>query len=277
MRIRAASIFSSLLCVSALAGMACTPSPVPGGSPETDRTATTPKPVGKTEAGVELHQPFGVLLGKYVRSGKVDYRRWREDAGDRGMLGEYLKKLAAFNPETLDENGRKAFWINAYNAVTVSEVLDRYPLASVNFDELKDPKAKDFWNTATTVGNRQVTLNDIENVILRPTFKDPRIHFVINCASNGCPILQSMTFEAARLETQLDDAAKSFLTDATRGAAFNEKTGALSVSPIFKWYAADFGDVAAFVAKFRPDLAGKIKKVEFQGYDWRLNDTAGSR
>lgn len=277
MRIRAASIFSSLLCVSALAGMACTPASGPGAKPETDQPVTTSNPIGKTETAAELHQSFGILLGKYVKAGKVDYQRWRDDASDRGILGEYLKKLAAFNPETLDENGRKAFWINAYNAVTVSEVLDRYPLASVNFDELKDPKAKDFWNTTATVGNRQVTLNDIENVILRPTFKDPRIHFAINCASNGCPILQSTAFEAARLETQLDDAAKSFLTDATRGATFNGKTGALTVSPIFKWYAADFGDVAAFVAKFRPDLAGKIKKVEFQGYDWRLNDTAGSR
>lgn len=271
MRIRAASLLSTILCLSALT--ACQPA---SGNPEPDRPASSSKPETKT-AEAAIHKPFGALLAKYVKGGKVDYKRWADDPGDRRALGDYLKTLAALNPETLDEKGRKAFWINAYNAVTLAQVLDRYPIKSVNFDELKDPKAKEFWNTSATVGTRAVTLNDIENVILRPTFKDARIHFAINCASNGCPVLQPDAFEPAMLDVQLDEAAKTFLSDAERGAAFDEKTGTLTVSPIFKWYATDFGDVAAFVGKFRPDLAGKIRKVEFQGYDWRLNEAVGTR
>jgi hypothetical protein len=256
-----------------IVGAGCQPS---GGKLESDRPAATSKTERRTEAA-DPHKPFSALLAKYVKAGKVDYKRWAGDAGDRKLLEDYLKTLAKFDSETLDENGRKAFWINAYNAITLAQVLDRYPLQSVNFDEMKDPKAKDFWNIATTVGTRSVTLNDIENVILRPVFKDPRIHFAINCASNGCPILQSKAFDAAMLDAQLDEATKTFLSDTARGATFDEKTGGLTVSPIFKWYAADFGDVAAFVARFRPDLPGKIKKVEFQGYDWRLNDGGGAR
>ncbi len=271
MQIRAASLLSTFLFLSALTGVACQPA---SGNPESNRPASSSKPEAKA-TDAEIHKPFGALLAKYVKAGKVDYKRWADDAGDRKVLADYLKTIAAFNPATLDEKGQKAFWINAYNAVTVAQVLDRYPIKSVNFDELKDPKAKDFWNTSVSVGTKTITLNDIENVILRPTFKDARIHFAINCASNGCPILQPDAFEPAMLDTQLDDAAKMFLTDTTRGATFDEKTGTLTVSPIFKWYATDFGDVAAFVGKFRPDLAGKIKKVEFQGYDWRLNDTGG--
>lgn len=275
MRIRAASLLSFLLCLAALSGIACQPASG-SGNPEPDRSASGSKPEAKA-ADDDLHKPFGALLAKYVRSGKVDYKRWADDAGDRRVLADYLKALAALKPEMLDEKGQKAFWINAYNAVTLAQVLDRYPIKSVNFDELKDPKAKEFWNTSATVGTRAVTLNDIENVILRPTFKDARIHFAINCASNGCPILQPDAFEPAMLDTQLDEAAKMFLSDAARGASFEEKTGTLTVSPIFKWYATDFGDVAGFVGKYRPDLAGKIRKVEFQGYDWRLNEATDPR
>jgi hypothetical protein len=270
MRILTAFLFLSLFSA------ACQPASGPAGKPEPNQPASSSKPETKTDAD-GLHKPFGALLAKYVKAGKVDYKRWADDVGDRKVLADYLAKLAAFKPETLDEKGQKAFWINAYNAVTLAQVLERYPLKSVNFDELKDPKAKEFWNTSASVATKAITLNDIENVILRPTFKDARIHFAINCASNGCPILQPDAFEPAMLDTQLDDAAKMFLSDTTRGATFDEKTGTLTVSPIFKWYATDFGDVAAFVGKFRPDLAGKIKKIEFQGYDWRLNDTGGPR
>ncbi len=224
----------------------------------------------------ERHRAFGRLLSRYVLGGRVKYESWLRSPGDRAALRDYLQWLAGADPNRLDESSRKAFWINAYNALTLDSVLERYPLVSVNFNELKDPAARGFWETPAVVGGQSLTLNQIEATILRPTFNDPRIHFAINCASNGCPALAADAYYHDTLDQQLDARTVAFLNDPTRGARFDEKTGTLTVSMIFQWYAADFGDVTTFITRYRPELTGNVKAMAFLPYDWRLNNLSAA-
>jgi hypothetical protein len=277
MQLRSALFLAGSLFFATLA-VACQPSGVTPKKIEPAASSANVAPTSdKSLVDEELHADFSRLLGKYVAGGKVRYAAWLKNAEDRIALKHYIKRLSAQPPEALPETARKAYWINAYNALTLDETLDRFPLKSVNFDELKDPKAKDFWNVPASLGGRAVTLNDIENAILRPQFRDPRIHFAINCASNGCPILQPTAFDPSTLDRQLEAAALTFLNDPARGAHFDAQSGTLRASSIFKWYAEDFGDVGEFIVKYRPDLSGKVKRIEFQPYDWKLNDASEER
>lgn len=232
---------------------------------------STPPPAGKAETF--SHAEFDTLLKKYVVGGRVKYSEWVANAADKAALAEYVKRLATAHPEYLPENDQKAFWINAYNAITLNSVLEKYPLKSVNFDALKDPKAKNFWQTPYPVANTELSLDQIENKVLRPRYKDPRIHFAINCASVGCPNLQPRAFEGKDLNEFLDTVTREFLADATKGANWDAASGRLSVSSIFDWYQDDFGNVPSFVAKYRSDITAANAKVVFLTYDWNLNQS----
>ncbi|QUV86656.1 DUF547 domain-containing protein [Chloracidobacterium aggregatum] len=260
-----------------LAGQSCQSAAGPGPHLQSDRShpaaaSREPQASPADAPADERHRAFGRLLRTYVVEGKVRYESWLRSPGDRAALRDYVQWLAGTSPKSLDEPSRKAFWINAYNALTLNSGLERYPLTSVNFNELKDPGARGFWETPAVAGGQSLTLNQIEATILRPTFNDPRIHFAINCASNGCPVLAADAYCRDTLDQQLDARTVAFLNDPARGAHFDEKTGTLTVSMIFQWYAADFGDVTAFITRYRPELTGKVKAMAFLPYDWRLND-----
>ena len=231
---------------------------------------------------------FDALLAKYVRRGsdgvnRVDYSGWKASPEDLSQLNGYIDELTARAPSKMPRNEAFAYWANLYNAVTLKVVLDRYPVSSIRdikSDALLDPKAYlGPWRTKrVTVQARTYSLDNIENDVLRPVFKDPRVHYAINCASYGCPNLRAKSWSAETLEADLDLAAREFINHPRAVTRLPNNT--LRVSSIYKWFAADFGgDDAAVVAHLRkyaePKLATVLlsnPKIAEDGYDWTLND-----
>lgn len=233
------------------------------------------------------------LLARYVSRGadgvnRVDYARWKAAATDKAALDGFIAEQEKARPSAMTTAQKFAYWANLYNAVTLKVVLDRYPVASIR--DIKsdgvwlDPKAftGPWVAKRVTVEGRELSLDEIEHTILRPTFKDPRVHYSVNCASIGCPNLRPVAWRAETLDADLDEAARDFINH-PRGVAVDGK-GGLMVSSIYTWFKADFGGtdagVIAHLAKFAgPALAkqlGPVKAIGADQYDWSINDTSGS-
>ncbi|MHC4938872.1 MAG: DUF547 domain-containing protein [Planctomycetota bacterium] len=200
------------------------------------------------------YEPWANVLG-HVENGKVDY-----EAIPRTELNRFVAMLARFGPQTTPElfptePDRLAYWINAYNAVVIHQVLERWPIESVG-----KKKAQFFYWTRYVVDGKPRSLYAIENDIIRKRFDEPRIHFALNCASTSCPRLPSEPFVPAKLENQLKRETDRFLAE---HVSLEGET--LYLSKIFEWYAEDFGpDPATWVG--HPG-----KKVVYRPYDWSLN------
>ena len=161
-------------------------------------------------AGTVDHSSYDALLHERVEFGQVDYAALREDA----RLGAYLASLAVIDPSTLSENERIAYWLNAYNALTLKLMADAWPLESIQ--KINDGKPF-FLPLFQPLGfDKKITLNEIENSILRKHFAEPRVHFALVCAATSCPLLRSEVYLPDRLSTQLTGQATAFLRDAAR-------------------------------------------------------------
>ena len=218
------------------------------------------------------HRVFAELLTKYNHHGVVDYAGLKMD---EAHLDTYLADLAQIRPESLSRNDQFAFYANAYNAWTIKLILSGYPGVKSIKDLgsfFKSPWKKKFVNLGGTI----ITLDTIEHDILRPQFKDPRVHMAVNCASKGCPPLWKEPFSGSRLNDQLDAAARNFVND----PRFNRLDGdTLFVSRIFKWFNKDFNDDV--IGFFEQHAAGELKrtlkthrsslKIKYLDYDWSLN------
>lgn len=221
------------------------------------------------------HSLFGELLKSHVKEGMVSYSTFKSDEAD---LDRYLSVLEKVNPDQLDRAEQMAFYINAYNAWTIKLILRNYP----GVNSIKDLGSlfKSPWKKKIVKLNaKTITLDNIEHDILRPVFKDPRIHFAVNCASKSCPPLVGEPFTGAKLERQLEDAAISFINDPQSNFVKGDR---LYVSRIFKWFGEDFdNDILGYFRTYaRGGLAaqiadsGKTLKIKYLDYDWSLNDTA---
>ena len=181
--------------------------------------------------------------------------------------------------DVLVELQQLAFFINAYNAYTLQLIIDHYPVKSI-----KDIGSffKGPWDQpAVRLFGRTLTLNNLEHDIIRKDYPDPRIHFALVCAAHGCPPLRDEAYVADHLEEQLDDQARQFLATPAKNRV---DAGARTVylSPIFKWYGADFekkhGSVLAALEPYWPKasvgaLAQGHFKIRYSDYDWSLNQT----
>lgn len=215
-------------------------------------------------AKAEIHSELNQLLGTYVtESGNVDYESIKNQRED---LDNYIASLTDNVPtESWTKEEKLAYWINAYNALTIDLILRNYPLKSIK--DIKDPWDQRLWK----FGGKWQNLNDIEHQILRK-MDEPRIHFAIVCASFSCPKLQNKAFTAQNLEEQLTRATKEFLADDARNAISKNE---LKLSKIFKWFAKDFkteGSLIDFLNKYTEvEISSKAKKT-FKDYNWDLND-----
>jgi hypothetical protein len=246
---------------------------------------------GFSQAATDPDAVYDRLLRAYVSMGadgitRVDYARWRATAADRAALDAYITEMAARRPSTMARTEAFAYWGNLYNAVTLKVILDRYPVASIRdikSDNWFDPKAYTgpWRQQRVTVEGRRLSLDDIEHEIMRPTFKDPRVHYIVNCASYGCPNLMDRVWRAATLEADLEAAARAFVNH-PRGVAVLPN-GTLRVSSIYKWFIEVFGgDDAGLLAHFRqyaaPALAQRLTgspRIAEDDYDWSLNRVGG--
>lgn len=210
------------------------------------------------------HDSWDKLLKKHVdNDGMVDYKGFKADEAE---LDAYLTLLKATSPENWPRNEQMAFWSNAYNAFTVKLLLDHYPLKSITDLKFSGKSAWDHpW---IEMKSGTLTLNDIENKILRPKFKDPRIHFIINCASFSCPILVNAALTGENIETIMTAQAKSFVNDKARNKISANQA---EISKIFKWYAEDFGDIITFLNKYSVTKIKAGVKPTYLAYDWSLN------
>ncbi len=198
---------------------------------------------------------------------------------DSQQLGQYIDSLTALKISDFNRNEQQAYWINLYNALTVDVVLQEYPVESIRDISSGLFSSGPWGRDLVVVEGEELSLDDIEHRILRPIWKDPRIHYAVNCASIGCPNLQVRAFTTSNMETQLNKAARDFINH-PRGATVDN--GKLRVSSIFDWFEADFGGNEAGVIahlrqyagpRLRNSLAG-ISSIDDDDYDWNLNDTA---
>jgi len=242
--------------------------------------ATTIMIVGIWVAGAGVHAAqvdhslFASLLSRHVKEGVVDYKGFKDD---EAILDQYLDVLSAVDPEPLSGDDQFAFYVNAYNAWTIKLILSRYPdIRSIK--DLGSLFSSPWKKTIARIDGGLLTLDQIEHDILRKRFKDPRVHFAVNCASKSCPPLQGEPFTGSHLNDQLNQAAKAFIN----APRFNRLEGdTLWVSKIFDWFSEDFqGDVIGYVIKFADaplsDQLVKNKgriKVKYLDYDWSLNGT----
>ena len=196
---------------------------------------------------------------------------------DERLLNDYLQDLQTVKVSGLNRSEQKAYWINLYNAFTVKLILDNYPVTSI----LKISKGlinTGPWNMKLLIVEGEgLALNDIEHRILRPIWRDIRIHFAVNCASLGCPNLQPEPYTRENTETLLDSAAREYVNH-PRGVRFEGNK--LYLSSIFSWYRADFGGsketLLQHLLKYsRDDLAEKLRgfngRIKYS-YDWSLNE-----
>ena len=215
---------------------------------------------------------YAGLLKKYVKNGVVNYQGFKNE---ESVLDKYLKVLEEVNSKTLSRKEQFAFYINAYNSWTIKLILSGYPGVK-SIKELGSLFKSPWKKKICRIDGKIMTLDDIEHSILRPRFKDPRVHFAINCAAKSCPPLRSEPYRVGELNKQLDEMAKAFINDNGRNR-FEDHT--LYVSSIFKWFREDFNkDIISFFVKYaNGDLKGQLEakrgkiKVKYLDYDWSLN------
>jgi hypothetical protein len=234
------------------------------------------------------HLAWSALLRKHVAlvdAGRASQVRYAGMARDRRLLKSYLEGLAGVREEEFERWRREeqmAFLINAYNAFTVEKILTRYPdIGSIwDFGRIFGHPFKDRFFTLL---GRRSSLDHLEHEILRKRYAEPRVHYAVNCAAVSCPMLREEAYVAARLDGQLEEQARRFLSDRSRNRL---RGGRLEVSKIFDWYAEDFGERSRYFARYaavlaeRPDeqqiIANGDAPLRFLDYDWTLNDFASS-
>jgi hypothetical protein len=240
-----------------------------------------PRPVPPVAASAFDQAAFDSLLARHVRGADVDYRGWKARPKDRATLTAYVARLAAADTTGWSRGEQLAFWINAYNAITLDRVLTAYPVSSITKIKptLSVLPGNGVWKEKHRVAGFEFSLDDIEHQVLRQHFADPRIHFAINCASKSCPPLAARAFAAATIDADLEAATRRFVRSERYNRIVRGKPWALS--KIFDWYGQDFvaaaGSVPAFVLRYLPAesaLGIDPAKVRWstRSYDWSLNE-----
>ena len=230
------------------------------------------------------HAPFDNLLKKYVdEDGYVDYRSWQASASDRVALQSYLASLSRGSLQApASTDAKLAFWINAYNAVTLEGILQEYPTTSIRNHTAKAVGYNIWKDLPLIVGGKSYSLDAIEHQVLRK-LGEPRIHFAIVCASVGCPRLRNEAYGASRINEQLAGNARDFFSR-TQNLQVRGRT--LQMSVILDWFGGDFGrtqsERLATIHPYLPPAAQQLVSrgsvtVKYLDYDWSLNDQARRR
>lgn len=252
-------------------------------------------------AGEVDHSPYDAFLKGHTRGGLVDYRAIKKDMSGLEAYLATLTDSSAVHYKTWSREAKMAFWINAYNAVTIYAIVINYPIEGGGFISKKRfprnsiRQIEDVWDTEyIKLAGKPVTLDEIEHEILRKQFGDPRIHFALVCASRGCPLLSDDAYSAGALDDQLEQDAIRFVNDGDR-VRVNVTRGRLYASEIFDWYAEDFkpedGEIPEWLGAYKKKTRGFVSfiaprvdvqtrsaietrslKVSYIDYDWSLNE-----
>ena len=237
-----------------------------------------------TAAAPPDYAAWNQLLQRYYDPARgMDYKSLK--AKDKAALDQLRRQLAAVDPAGLSRDDQLAYWINLYNVNVVGVVVDNYPVESIR-DISTDPivRLNVFKKDSVATKAGRISLNDVEHEKIRAGFKDPRIHFAINCAAASCPPIRPEAYVGSRLDAQLDDQARRFL-NGPHGVRLAKKGGTLVVytTKIMDWFGEDFdqwgGGRLPFLRKYLSperqkalDAAGGTVELEYQDYSWDLND-----
>ncbi|MGI9412991.1 MAG: DUF547 domain-containing protein [Hyphomicrobiales bacterium] len=224
------------------------------------------------------HGPWDRLIAKYLKPGASGVALFDYGAvtgKDRQALKAYLARLQAVRVSKLARRSQMPYWINLYNALTVDVILDNYPVKSIR--EIKSGLfSSGPWGTELVkVEGHDLSLDDIEHAILRPIWRDKRIHYVVNCASIGCPNLVARAYTEANTPDLLEQGARDYINN-PRGVRVEK--GRVIASKLFRWYDDDFGteqELFAHIRKYAaPELLAKLNgksRIYDYEYDWALN------
>jgi hypothetical protein len=223
--------------------------------------------------------PWDTMLRTYVNDqGRVDYTRWQQEAAT--ALDRWLATLQTSDLETLEQNSAIALLINLYNALTIRQVLQKYPIHSICPTILGLPNWLAFWWFFTkplyTLKGQSLSLNRIEHGILRSRFAEPRIHFALVCASEGCPLLRPGAYWPEQLSSQLEADAQRFINHPQK-VHYDAASQTLYCSKIFKWYQSDFRQAAdsvpGYVSRYLTAAQPSANvTIAYLPYSWQLND-----
>ncbi|MCB9476486.1 MAG: DUF547 domain-containing protein [Deltaproteobacteria bacterium] len=235
----------------------------------------------------QTHAKFDAILHKYVEGEGVDYARLAANSSELDAYLADLKALGVADYAKFSRDEMMALWINAYNAITLKSIAEKYPVKSIR--DISGVWKKREWSVA----GRSLTLDNIEHDILRD-MGDPRIHSAINCASVGCPPLYHDAFTAEKLDAQLEAAAKNWARSDARNH-FDAATKTAHISKIFDWFGGDFIEKYYIEGKFpelnksqsaavnflyqhaddadRKVIEQGIEDVDYVKYDWSLNES----
>lgn len=230
-----------------------------------------------TQAADFDHSKFDRILKTYVDTqGRVDYNGIAADP----TFKEYMRSLENAKADELSRDGQLAFWINAYNAVTIDKVIKWKPKKSVRETLIPGvwTGTKFFTSRQHTIAGQRLSQDDIEHDILRKRFQDPRIHFAIICASSGCPPLPQFAYTAENVQTKLEDETRQYL-NSERGLRIDYVENTIMLSKLFDWFAGDFESKSGSVINFiKPYIDEKAKafldrrpKMSYIDYNWALN------
>ena len=255
-----------------------------GPASESTSSAVAPQKASATVGSVQsisktdMNAFYSDFLSTYVteRNGINFVAYGNVTEAHHAQLKAYITSLEQTGDEGLNDDEIKAYWFNVYNAKTIDVILDNYPLKSIrSLGALnRGPWDKKVLNVKAT---GEISLNDVEHGTLRKMYKEPRIHYAVNCASYGCPNLKSTVWTAATLEADLEAAAVAYINH-PRGVRV--ENGKVIASKIFDWYKVDFGgNQAGMLEHFRQyakgDLASQLSgatKVSKFEYNWDLNE-----
>ena len=234
--------------------------------------------------GKNSNEMFTEILSEYVQNGNVNYEELCNDE----RLKEYVNKLSQTDPASIESGDAKlAFWINAYNANTLKVVCDHYPVESIkdlnSAGVLSNVLNKSIFDKEfIEINGTQMSLNHIENEIIRKQFDDPRIHFALVCAAVSCPPLRAEAYDGENLGEQLDEQARVFFSQKDKNY-FEVEEKMAHISKILDWYGSDFGnsdkEKLLYISHFLPEeIAAAIKsnpeewEIQYTDYNWDLND-----
>ncbi len=216
-----------------------------------------------------LFQDFDQFFAQYVKEGRVDYQSIKENP--QGLMS-LKSKLQGFDLTALPEGpARKAFWLNAYNFLVIAGVVEHYPVSS-------PMDIPGFFKEAPRVAAQQnITLDQIEHQKLRAAYPDPRVHFALICAADGCPKMAGYAFLPEKLDEQLDQRTRAALNDPAFIRLDPDQKQVL-VSQIFNWFAGDFlaeaPTIIAYINRFRDAPIPRDYQLRYYEYNWQLNDVA---
>lgn len=228
------------------------------------------------------HDDWDAFLVRYLRIGADGVHRVTYGAvapEDRALLENYVARLGGLPISRYSRPEQMAYWINLYNALVVRLVVDHYPIASIR-DVGKGPDESGVgpWKKELVeVEGTPLSLHDIAHRILRPIWRDPRVHYALACGAVSCPNLQPEPFYADQLDRQLSEAAMAYVNDRR---CIRIEGDQLNLSSLYRWYRDDFGPtdqdvINHLMAYAAPNLAMKLQgfdQISDDGFDWRLND-----